>query len=116
MQWNGIASHMQKDHGPFLIIIQPGTNYMTKKKKKKKTNNNKTMHIKHNKVKCNKMEYATAGLGPQPMNLGGGHNSAHNTIPPHSSRRQKCILDKLNQEDCRLGCIEGIIRTEALDL
>lgn len=83
---------------------------------KKKKNNNKTMHIKHNKVKCNKMECATAGLGPQPVNLGGGHSSAHNTIPPHSGRRQKCILDKLNQEDCRLGCTEGIIRTEAPDL
>ena len=50
------------------------------------------------------------------MNLGGGHNSARNTIPPHSGRRQECILDKVNQEDCRLGCIEGIIRSEALDL
>lgn len=34
----------------------------------------------------------------------------------HAGRIQKCILDKLNEEDHRLGYIEGTIRSEALDL
>lgn len=74
------------------------------------------MYTKPNKVKCNKMEYATAKVRTSTYEFRVGAHQLRNTIPSSFWQETWSVpLDEVNQEDCRLGGPEGIIRSEALD-